>query len=65
VFALYTTHLAILLREAAPMLDPQFTAEALLATFAPAHHLRMRHGLGWSRARVREGWNALVDAIAA
>ena len=62
--SLYTTHLAILLREAAPLVDPQFTAEALLATFAPAHHLRVRHGLGWSRARVREGWNALVDAIA-
>ena len=25
---------------------PQFTAEALLATLAPAHHLRVRHGLG-------------------
>ncbi len=40
--ALYTTHLAILLREAAPLLDAQFTAEALLATLAPAHHLRVR-----------------------
>src|SRR3954469_23085882 len=65
VSALYTTHLAILLREAAPPLDPQFTAEALLATFAPAHHLRVRHGLGWAVERLREGWYALVDAIAA
>jgi AcrR family transcriptional regulator len=63
-YSLYTTHLAILLREAAPLLDPQFTAEALLATFAPVHHLRVRHGLGWSPDRLREGWNALVDAIA-
>jgi AcrR family transcriptional regulator len=64
-YSLYATHLAILLREAAPQLDAQFTAEALLATFAPAHHLRVRHGLGWSLERMREGWNALVDAIAA
>ena len=46
-WSLYTTHLAILLREAAPLLDPQFTAEALLAMLAPAHHLRMRGLLGW------------------
>ena len=44
VHALYATHLAILLREAAPQLDAQFTAEALLATLAPSHHLRLRHG---------------------
>jgi len=65
VYALYTTHLAILLREAMPLLDPQFTAEALLATFAPTHHLRLRHDLGWSLDRVREGWIALVDAFTA
>src|SRR4051812_27601191 len=63
VYALYATHLAILLREAAPLLDPQFTAEALLATFAPAHHLRVRHGLGWPVERLRSGWYGLVDAI--
>jgi AcrR family transcriptional regulator len=65
VYALYTTHLAILLRDAMPLLDPQFTAEALLATFAPAQHQRVRHDLGWSLKRVREGWIALVDALTA
>jgi AcrR family transcriptional regulator len=64
-YSLYVTHLAILLREAAPRLDAQFTAEALLATFAPTHHLRMRHGLGWSLERMREGWAALVSEISA
>jgi AcrR family transcriptional regulator len=64
VFALYATHLAILLREAAPHLDAQYTAEALLATFAPAQHVRMRAGMGWPVERLREGWDALVDAIA-
>jgi len=62
--SLFTTHLALLLREAAPLVDPQFTAEAMLAMLAPAHHLRVRHGLGWPLERVREGWYALVDAIA-
>ncbi|HWK28432.1 MAG TPA: helix-turn-helix domain-containing protein [Solirubrobacter sp.] len=62
-FSLYTTHLAILLREAAPLLDAQFTAEALLSTLAPAHYLRVRHGLGWPMERLRAGWYGLVDAV--
>ena len=62
---LYATHLAILLREAAPQLDAELTAEALLATLAPAHHLRLRHGLGWELERLRAGWAALVDALVA
>ena len=63
-YSLYTTHLVILLREAAPQLDAQFTAEALLATLAPAHHLRVRGGLGWPLERMRAGWSGLVEAIA-
>jgi AcrR family transcriptional regulator len=63
VYALYATHLAILLREAAPTLDPQFTAEALLATFAPLQFVRLRDGLGWPMERLREGWYALVDSL--
>jgi AcrR family transcriptional regulator len=62
-YSLYATHLAILLREAAPLLDPQFTAEALLATLSPAHHVRMRHGHGWPLERLRAGWAGLVDAL--
>jgi AcrR family transcriptional regulator len=65
VYALYTTHLAILLREATPALDAQFTAESLLAMFAPAQYVRLRHGLEWPVERLREGWYALVAAIAA
>jgi AcrR family transcriptional regulator len=63
VYALYTTHLTILLREAAPHLDAQFTAESLLAVFAPIQHVRLRSGLGWPVERLREGWYALVDSI--
>jgi AcrR family transcriptional regulator len=64
-WALYATHLAILLREAAPLLDPQYTAQALLAMLAPAHHLRTRGGLGWPLERLRAGWCALIDAMCA
>lgn len=60
---LYATHLAILLREAAPELDPEFTAWALLATLHPAHHLHARKGLGWPVERLRAGWHTLVGAL--
>jgi AcrR family transcriptional regulator len=60
---LLATHLAILLREAAAELDPQFTAWALLATLHPTRHLHARNGLGWPLERLRAGWHALVDAL--
>jgi AcrR family transcriptional regulator len=62
---MYATHLAILLREAAPQVDAEFTAQALLATLDPANHLRTRYGLGWSIDRLRAGWRGLVDALCA
>jgi AcrR family transcriptional regulator len=62
-FQLYATHLAILLREAAPHVDPEFTAYALLATLAPGRHLHARARLGWPLERLRDGWRALVDAL--
>jgi AcrR family transcriptional regulator len=61
----YATHLAILLREAAPHLDADFTARALLATLAPGRHLHARRELGWSLQRLRAGWRSLVDALSA
>ena len=61
----YATHLAILLREAAPQLDAEFTARALLSVLGPAEYLRARRGLGWSLDRLRAGWHGLVDAICA
>jgi AcrR family transcriptional regulator len=62
---MFATHLAILVREAAPHLDPQFTAWTLLAALHPAQHLHRRHRLGWSLERLRDGWHALVDALCA
>src|SRR5436190_200561 len=57
----YATHLAILLTEAAPQLDARFTAETLLATLAPAHHLRMRER--YSLEEIVEGWGEMVQAL--
>jgi AcrR family transcriptional regulator len=62
---LYATHLVILLREAAPHLDPEYTARAMLALLHPAHHLYARRALAWPVARLRAGWHALVDALCA
>jgi AcrR family transcriptional regulator len=62
---LYATHLLILLREAAPHLDAEYTARALLAVLHPAHHLYARHALDWPLERLRAGWHAVVDALCA
>ena len=63
VLALYSTHLRLLLAEAAPHLDAHYTAESLLAMLDPAHHLRMRRGLGYSLDQLVRGWDQLVDAL--
>jgi AcrR family transcriptional regulator len=63
VLALYATHLRLLLAEAAPHLDPYYTAEALLATLDPAQHLRMRRGLNYTVDQLVRGWDGLIDAL--
>jgi AcrR family transcriptional regulator len=60
---LYTTHVAILLREAAPQLDAAYAARALMAVLAPGEHLFARRRLEWDLDRLRAGWCGLVDAI--
>jgi AcrR family transcriptional regulator len=64
-YELYATHLTILLRDAAPQLDAEFTAHALLAMLGPGHHLRARVGLEWPLERLRAGWHGVVDKLAA
>jgi AcrR family transcriptional regulator len=59
----FATHLAILLRDAAPHLDAEFTARALLAMLAPGEYVHARRRLGWSRERLAEGWRGVVGAI--
>jgi hypothetical protein len=63
VLALYTTHLRILLEEAAPHLDARYTAESLIAMLDPAQHLRMRRLLGYSLDQLVRGWDQLVEAL--
>jgi AcrR family transcriptional regulator len=62
-YALYVTHLAILLREAAPDHDAGYTARALMNVLDPNEHLRARRGLGWPLERLKDGWIRLVDDI--
>lgn len=59
----YATHLAVLLREAAPHLDAEYTAQSLLAALAPQRHIHARRDLGWSLERMRAGWRDLVGAL--
>jgi len=63
--SMYATHLAILLRQAAPRLDPEFTARALLAVLSPSGHVFARLELGWPMERLRDGWRGLVDTLCA
>jgi AcrR family transcriptional regulator len=60
---LYITHLALLLREAAPHIDAEFTARALFATLGPGQHRFARSELEWPLERLRDGWRALVEAL--
>jgi AcrR family transcriptional regulator len=62
-FAFYATHLAILLREAAPHLDSEYVAQALLGVLSPAQHLHARRALDWPLERLKAGWHGMVDAL--
>jgi AcrR family transcriptional regulator len=62
-YELYVTHLVILLGEAAPHRDAQYTARALMSVLNPYQHLRARRGLGWPLERLKDGWVALVDDV--
>jgi AcrR family transcriptional regulator len=64
-YQLYATHVAILLREAAPQLDVEAAARSLMATLAPREFAFVRRGLGWSLERVIDGWCEFVAALTA
>jgi AcrR family transcriptional regulator len=59
----YATHLAMLLRDAAPHCDPDFTAQALIASLGPAQYVYARQVLGWPLERLASGWRAVVAAL--
>jgi AcrR family transcriptional regulator len=59
----YALHVAHLLRQAAPAVDAEYGAEALLAALAPGAYLRQRRGLGWPPERVLDGWRGVAAAL--
>lgn len=56
-------HVMQLLREAAPDLDAEYVAEALLACLSAEHHLFMRRARGRSLDEVRQGFRSLVGQL--
>jgi AcrR family transcriptional regulator len=60
--AAYRTHLAVLLREAAPALDVEYAVNALVMAFDARLHVHLRRERGWSLERVQDGWCGLADA---
>ena len=64
-YALYATHLAILIAEAAPALDAPLTARWLLASLGPGHFVHARRALGWEVERLKAGWAAMTAALCA
>jgi AcrR family transcriptional regulator len=63
VYALYRTHLAMLVREAAPELDDEYLAEALLAPLTPETFLYLRKGRELPLERIEAGYEQLVRRL--
>jgi AcrR family transcriptional regulator len=63
VYALYRTHLAMLVREAAPELDDEFVAEALLTPLGAETFLYLRKGRELPLERIEAGYEQLVHRL--
>lgn len=57
----YRTHLAVLLREAAPWIDVEYAGDTLVMAFDARLHRHLRHDRGWPLARIQDGWCALAN----
>lgn len=64
VYGVYRLHVTTLLREIAPQRDPDYMADALLATLAAELVLHQRRNQGLSLQRLKDGWRELVSLIA-
>jgi AcrR family transcriptional regulator len=62
-YAAYRLHLRILLEQAAPEVDAEWGAEALMALINPPFVMHLARQ-GFDRARVETGWCRAVDAFA-
>jgi AcrR family transcriptional regulator len=60
--AAYRTHLAVLLRDAAPALDVEYVVDSLVMAFDARLHVHLRHERDWPLERIQDGWCALADA---
>jgi AcrR family transcriptional regulator len=65
VYALYRTHLGMLVREASPELDDEYLAEALLAPLTAETFLYLRKGRELSLERIEAGYEQLVRRLLA
>jgi AcrR family transcriptional regulator len=65
VYAAYRAHVAILLGAISPERDIEYLSDALLATLAADLVLYQRRVLGLPQQRLKNGWRALVDDLAA
>jgi hypothetical protein len=63
VYALYRTHLAMLVREADPALDDEYLAEALLTPLGPETFLYLRKGRELPLERIEAGYEQLVRRL--
>jgi AcrR family transcriptional regulator len=63
VYALYRTHLAMLVREAAPELDDEYLAEALLTSLGPETFLYLRKGRELPLERIEAGYEQLARRL--
>jgi AcrR family transcriptional regulator len=59
----YRAHVIMLIRDAAPDLDAEYTAEALLAQFGAEVVLYQLHGRGLEPSRLTAAWEALARRV--
>jgi len=64
VYGVYRLHVKALLREIAPERDPDYMADALLATLAAELVLHQRRNQGLTLQQLKDGWQELVSLIA-
>jgi AcrR family transcriptional regulator len=62
-YAAYRAHVTLLIREAAPELDAEYTAEAILAPLNAPAVLYQVHGREMPLDRLAAGWEALVRRL--
>jgi len=63
VYAAHRAHVAMLLRDASPAGDTEYTSDALLGALAAELVLYQRRVLGMPLRRLKDGWVEMVDRL--